>query len=151
MTMNDKMIPTFQLSDVPGNFALCLNNGCPLAGRCLHHIVRTMVPSKELILHVFNPEAVKGGENCLYFRELKLDRYAKGFTQMQEEMKPGQYTLFSGSLMAYWGRNPYYVRRRGEYLLSPTEQEHVRKVLRQVGVADDLEFDGYVYRINWTD
>ena len=43
---------TFQLSDVPGNFTLCLNADCPLSGQCLHHIVRTMIPEDELILHV---------------------------------------------------------------------------------------------------
>lgn len=142
---------TFQLTDVPGNFALCLNDKCPLASQCLHHIVRTMIPADELILHVYNPEAVTGGEDCTYFRPWKLDRYARGFTRMQEEMKPRQYALFSGSLMAHFGRNAYYERRRGERLLPPAEQEVVLKALRRVGVEDDQEFDAYEYRINWTE
>lgn len=142
---------TFQLSDVPGNFPLCLNADCPLAERCLHYMVRKMVPAKELVLHVFNPEAVKGGEDCEHFRALKLDRYAKGFIRFQEEMKPRQYAVFSGSLMAHFGRNAYYERRRGERLLPPTEQKVVLNALHRAGIAEDFEFDDYEYRINWTD
>lgn len=142
---------TFQLSDVPGNFALCLNSECPLAERCLHQMVRRMVAADELVLHVYNPEVVRGGKDCEYFRALKLDRYAKGFTRFQEEMKPRQYAVFSGSLMAQFGRNPYYERRRGERLLSPAEQEVVLQALRKAGIEENLEFDGYEYRINWID
>ena len=144
-------VPDVRLSDVPGNFALCLNGDCPLASQCLHYIVRRMIPADELVLHVYNPEAVKGGADCEFFRPQKLDRYAKGFTQMQEEMKPRQYAQFSGSLMAHFGRNAYYERRRGERLLPPAEQEVVLKALRKVGVEENLEFDAYEYRINWTD
>lgn len=142
---------TFQLSDVPGNFTLCLNSDCPLADQCLHQVVRRMVASAELVLHVYNPEVVTGGETCKYFRALKLDRYAKGFTRFQEEMKPRQYAMFSGSLMAHFGRNPYYERRRGERLLSPAEQQMALRALRKAGIEGDLEFDAYEYRINWTD
>jgi len=142
---------TFQLSDVPGNFTLCLNADCPLAAQCLHQIVRKMIPTDKQVLHVYNPEAVRGGEDCKYFRALKLDRYAKGFTRFQEEMKPRQYVMFSGLLMAYFGRNPYYERRRGERLLSPAEQQVVLQALHKAGIEEDLEFDGYEYRINWID
>ena len=149
--MNETIVPTFQLSDVPGNFALCLNADCPLAGRCLHHIVRTMMPTDKLVLHVYNPETVKGGEDCAYFRERKFDRYAVGFTNMQEEMKPRQYASFSLYLQACWGRNPYYERRSGKRSLPPVEQEQVWDALRHAGVPDNLEFDSYEYRINWTE
>jgi len=111
--------------------------------------VRTRVPADELVLHVFNPEAVKGGEDCRYFRELKLERYAVGFTQMQEEMKPRQYAVFSGHLQAHWGRNPYFDRRAGKRWLPPKEQEDVRKALRHAEMPEDMEFDRYEYRINW--
>ena len=80
----------FQLSDVPGNFPLCLNESCPQAKKCLHYMVRKMVPSNQLVLHVFNPEAVKGGEDCEHFRSLEAERYAYGFEGMQSNMLPKQ-------------------------------------------------------------
>ena len=70
---------------------------------------------------------------------------------MQEEMKPRQYASFSLYLQACWGRNPYYERRSGKRSLPPVEQEQVRDALRHAGVPDNLEFDSYEYRINWTE
>lgn len=151
MTMNDVTTPTFRLSDVPRNFALCLNADCPLAGQCLHHIVKTMIPEDELILHVYNPEAVKGGEDCKYFRNQTPVRYAYGFEGMQAHMLPGQYAMFMDILIAHFSRNSYFVRRRGEFPMPPKEQELIREVLKQVGADPSMEFDRYKERINWTD
>lgn len=142
---------TFQHSDVPGNFTLCLNSDCPLADRCLHHIVRTMVPDDELVLHVYNPAAVKGGEDCPRFRTPEPVRYAYGFEGMQERMLPKQYVMFMDLLIAHFSRNPYFVRRRGEFPMPPREQDYIREVLRQVGADHTMDFDRYEERINWTD
>lgn len=151
MTMNDMIIPTFQLADVPGNFTLCLNGDCPLASRCLHHIVRTMVPATELVLHVYNPEAVKGGEGCEHFRGQAPERYAYGFEGMQGKMLPRQYAVFMELLIAHFSRNSYFVRRRGDFPMPPKEQELIRGVLKQVGADPSMDFDRYEERINWTD
>lgn len=149
--MNDVTTPTFRLSDVPRNFALCLNADCPLSGQCLHYIVRTMIPEDELILHVYNPEAVKGGEDCEHFRNQTPVRYAYGFEGMQAHMLPGQYAMFRDTLIACFSRNRFFVRRRGEFPISPREQAYIRGVLEQVGADPSLEFDRYEERINWSD
>lgn len=141
----------FQLSDVPGNFPLCLNESCPQAKKCLHYMVRKMVPSNQLVLHVFNPEAVKGGEDCEHFRSLEAERYAYGFEGMQSNMLPKQYAAFKELLVARFSRNRFFVRRRGEFPISPKEQEYIRKVLQQIGADPEMDFDRYEERINWTD
>ena len=143
--------PTFQLSDVPGNFVLCLNADCPLAGRCLHQLVRQQVGTDELVLHVYNPEVVKGGEGCEHFRCQAPVRYAFGFEGMQEKMLPRQYAQFRDQLMAQFSRNRFFVRRRGEFPMPPAEQELIRDVLRQVGADPSMDFDRYEERVNWTD
>ncbi len=145
------MNPTFRLADVPGNFTLCLNGECPMASRCLHHIVRTMVPATELVLHVYNPDAVQGGEGCEHFRGQVPERYAYGFEGMQEKMLPGQYAVFMELLIAHFSRNSYFVRRRGDFPMPPKEQELIREVLKQVGADPSMDFDRYEERINWTD
>lgn len=142
---------SFQLSDVPGNFALCINADCPLASKCLHYIVRTMVPPTELVLHVYNPDAVKDGEGCKYFRSQERQRYAYGFEGMQENMLPKQYAMFMELLIAHFSRNSYFVRRRGGFPISPKEQEFIRQVLKRVGADPEMDFDRYENRINWTD
>lgn len=141
----------FQLSDVPGNFPLCLNESCPQAKKCLHYMVRKMVPSNQLVLHVYNPEAVKGGEDCEHFRSLEAERYAYGFEGMQSNMLPKQYAAFKELLVARFSRNRFFVRRRGEFPIPPKEQEYIRKVLQQIGADPEMDFDRYEERINWTD
>ncbi len=142
---------TFQLSDVPGNFVLCLNSECPLADRCLHQMVRRMVGIDELVLHVYNPEVVRGGEDCEHFRSGEPVRYAFGFEGMQENMLPKQYAMFRDTLIACFSRNRFFVRRRGEFPISPREQAYIRGVLEQVGADPSLGFDRYEERINWSD
>lgn len=141
----------FQLSDVPGNFPLCLNESCPQATKCLHYMVRKMVPSNQLVLHVFNPEAVTGGKGCEFFRAHKPECYAFGFEGMQEKMLPNQYAMFKEMLIARFSRNRFFVRRRGEFPIPPKEQEYIRKVLQQIGADPEMDFDRYEERINWTD
>ena len=141
----------FQLSDVPGNFPLCLNESCPQAKKCLHYMVRKMVPSNQLVLHVFNPEAVTGEKGCEFFRAHKPERYAFGFEGMQEKMLPNQYAMFKEMLIARFSRNRFFVRRRGEFPIPPKEQAYIREVLKKVGADSSMDFDRYEDRINWTD
>ena len=54
-------------------------------------------------------------------------------------------------LIAHFGRNPYFERRRGAYPLPPKEQEVILKALRQAGVTEELRFDSYEENINWND
>ncbi len=110
-----------------------------------------MIPEDELILHVYNPEAVKGGEDCEHFRNQTPVRYAYGFEGMQANMLPKQYAMFMDILIAQFSRNSYFVRRRGGFPMPPREQDLIREVLKQVGADPSMEFDRYKDRINWTD
>ena len=76
-------------------------------------------------------------------------RFAKGFTNFQKQMFPGQYDKFMTMLIAHFGRNPYFMRRRGETLLPPKEQEIIKIALKKSGVTQSMEFDQYVEGINW--
>jgi hypothetical protein len=52
-------------------------------------------------------------------------------------------------LIGKFGRNPYFVRRRGERLLPPSEQEIVLTVLKDIGIEKELKFDSYEECIDW--
>lgn len=54
-------------------------------------------------------------------------------------------------LIAHFGRNPYFERRRGERKLPPKEQEIIRKALKQAGVTENLDFDLKENELNWYD
>lgn len=52
-------------------------------------------------------------------------------------------------LRAKFGRNPYFLRRRGERLLPPEEQKFILDTLKQVGVTQEMKFDAYEEKIYW--
>lgn len=54
-------------------------------------------------------------------------------------------------LIARFGRNPYFERRRGDRKLSLQEQEIIRKALKQAGVTENLDFDLKEEGFNWFD
>ena len=50
-----------------------------------------------------------------------------------------------------WGRNPYFERRRAARLIPISEQKFILKVLKIVGVTEEMQFDSYEQAINWYD
>ena len=64
-------------------------------------------------------------------------------------MDPEQYDKFMTTLVLHFGRNQYYKHRRGAILISPEEQEVIRRVLEKVGADQKMDFDNYEEQINW--
>lgn len=65
-------------------------------------------------------------------------------------MLPGQYDTFRYRLMGKFGRNPYFERRKGARLCSPSEIEVVEAALKEIGL-EHLKFDAYEKHLNWAD
>ena len=146
--MNPK---TATLEDrAPKNFALCIHEQCPVAGRCLRRMVWNAVVDSEEIISVISPSCAVPGEECRYFRSVERVVYARGFCGMQARMLPGQYAAFSQKLISHFSRNCYYERRRGERLCSPKDIAYIREVLAELGLPH-LEFDAYEEHYNFID
>ncbi|MDE6163523.1 MAG: hypothetical protein K2F98_08500 [Bacteroides sp.] len=52
-------------------------------------------------------------------------------------------------LMSYLGRRTYYRSRKGERLLTPSEQQQVLIILPNSGVTHPQEFDSYIEGYDW--
>lgn len=138
-------------STAPAAFLHCAVADCPVASTCLRALAWQHMAKERRWASVVNPSQVRPGKDCPFFRESAPVVYAWGFAGMQRRMFPQQYAVFSRRLMAHFGRNGYFIRRRGERVLSPQEQCLVRETLKAVGVADDLPFDHYEQRLHWTE
>lgn len=64
---------------------------------------------------------------------------------------PRSVQTFHGDLRRRMGRNPYFERRRGARLIPISEQKFILKVLKIVGVTEEMQFDSYEQAINWYD
>ena len=94
-------------------------------------------------LHIpMNPKAIEStAGKCKYYCSNKKVRYAKGFIHTAEAISVGQSGTFRYRLIGLWGIRRYYQKRKGETLLSPTEQQQVIAIARNLGL--------YCFRIQY--
>ena len=126
---------TFDYSKVPHNFGLCATDTCPYTDTCLRRIAYTI-------------ESTAG--KCKYYCSNKKVRYAKGFIHTAEAISVGQSGTFRYRLIGLWGIRRYYQKRKGETLLSPTEQQQVIAIARNLGLQRTEYFDAYVEEYDFT-
>ncbi|MCF0197280.1 MAG: hypothetical protein HUK03_08675 [Bacteroidaceae bacterium] len=133
------------------DYSVCECGDCPMSATCLHQIAYRQLIDSESYLQLINPRNCTRDEHCPYYRSNAPVRFAKGFTNFQQHMLPGQYKAFMGKLKRVFGRNPYFDRRRGLTVLNVKEQELILRALREVGVTQNLQFDKYIVTPNWCD
>lgn len=144
-------MPKKLYKDIPQNYPVCQQQQCPLAKHCLHQIAYAPLLLRDTYLKLINPTQCSCNETCPHFRDAQPIVYARGFLSMQKKMFPEQYQTFMSRLIAHFGRNPYFERRRGETALSPKEQEIVCEALKHAGVTEHLDFDHYEENLCWYD
>lgn len=134
----------FNYNEVPRNFGHCCEKECVMSDRCLRAVAWKHISKETAVVNVVNPAQTDKEGNCRFFKDAGKVFFAKGFRNMQKKMYPEQYAEFSRMLMMHFGRNAFFVRRRGEMLMSPSEQEIVRKALNECGAKANMDFDDYV-------
>lgn len=134
---------------IPHNYEACLTNNCPQREHCLRAWVWDNRKSSVQRYVVLNPDLTTSDGHCPFYCNDQPQRYALGFTNFQRRLYPDQYKQFMSACIARFGRNPYFMRRRGDTPMSPSEQAFIRSVLKQIGAPEDIDFDGFEERINW--
>lgn len=145
------MSQTIDTSGMPKAFTVCNVTGCPLSETCLRHIMYATVASKEKpYIEVINPEwvAAQKGQCGMYLKNEKVRR-ARGFMRTIRAIPTGHINSFRTSAISRMGYKRYYQTRRGEILLTPTEEAIVIKLANHFGVKLDEYFDGYSYVLLW--
>lgn len=122
-----------------------------MSATCLHQTAYSTLIEHEEYLQLINPTRCSQNESCAYYRDSKPVTYARGFTNFQKRMFPGQYSRFMSICINHWSRNPYFERRRGDRSLPPDEQAFILNALKKAGVTEDMKFDSYEENINWYD
>lgn len=137
--------------EAPANFSVCVHTDCTCGSTCLRQLAYPVLLEREAFLHLANPTRCTKDHSCPYYRDAAPVTYMRGFTQMKKRMYPEQYQKFMSFLIAHFGRNPYFERRRGDRKLNLQEQEIIRKALKQAGVTENLDFDLKEEGFNWFD
>ena len=135
---------------VPVNYTLCLKDDCPKAANCLRHVAVAMMPAEEKTWSIVSPThlAKREGE-CPMFRSAAKAQYARGFVRMMSTLTVKQAHAVKNGIIATFGMNMYYRMRRGERLITPTEQEEIYQLLEKQDVSTRPEFDAYEEGYLW--
>ena len=147
------------LQDIPQYYAYCFagKDLCPKAATCLRAIAaQTLAESEEEgrnILYCINPvyvQRLSPADSCRYYRNNKPVRYAKGMTQLFEDLPLKQSRVVRLRVMQCFSCESYfYQSRKGERLITPDEQEAIRRVFRASGVTSEPKFDDFQYSLAW--
>ena len=137
------------LNSVPSTYPGWIRSECPQADHCLHREAYIELSKSQTYLHLMNPNMCRTDGKCPFYRNAEFETFARGFTRFKAHLTPVQYKAFMMKMISQVGRNPYFMRRRGELALPPREQQAIYAILRSVGVKEELEFDSYEQRKNW--
>ncbi len=145
------MKPEINYSQVPNNYLMCLNRECVQADTCLRQLVQQSVPTNIHSWKIISPTYLSTLEedSCPYYRSATKVRFAKGFIGLLENLPYKQMQVVISHLLNHFGRRTYYRTRKGERLLSPSEQQEFFHVLKNCGVSHPQEFDAYVEDYYW--
>ena len=137
-------------SKVPYNYELCLNRECAKASTCLRQLVEQEIPDTVKFWYIISPKHLSTltGE-CPYYRSSAKVRFAKGFIKLLDNLPNKQTREIIQLLMMRFNERTYYRIRKGERLLSPSEQIEIQNILKQCGVTETQEFDAYVEDYEW--
>lgn len=144
-------MPKKEYSTLPSNYPVCIRSGCPKAATCLHQTSYAAMAERNEYLRIITPGRCSADGDCVHYRGSGPVTYARGFSNFQKRMFPGQYRRFAAICVAHWSRNPYFERRRGARALPPAEQKFILDALKRVGVTEELRFDSYEENTNWYD
>ena len=137
-------------TNVPYNYPLCLNRQCPKASTCLRQLVEQEVPDSAEYWVVISPKyqaKLKG--TCPHYRSSQKVQYAKGCMNILDNLPHKQRQLAIIHLIEYFSRRTYYRIRKGERLLTPSEQQRILNILKNCGATHLQNFDAYVEDYDW--
>ena len=135
---------------VPTNYTLCIKNDCPKAAMCLRYKATLMIPADVMKWSILSPAYLVQIEGeCPHYRTAEKVRYARGFVRMMSALTMNQAHVVKDNIVATFGMNMYYRMRRGDRLITPTEQEAIYQMLEQQGVTTRPDFDAYEKDYLW--
>ena len=136
--------------EVPVNYTLCTKNDCPKAAICLRYKATQLMPVDVMQWNILSPAYLAQIEGeCPHYRTAEKVKYARGFVRMMSALTVKQAHVVKDSIVATFGMNMYDRMRRGERLITPTEQEAIYQMLEQQGVTTRPEFDAYIEDYLW--
>lgn len=131
-------------------YLMCILKECPLSSRCLRYLAGTQQSSDLHVIRVLNPRYHDAAtESCRWFRSNKKMMMKCGMTNFFHDMPGHMERSIRNQLIQLFGRTTYFNMRRGDRLITPSEQQQIAKVCRHNGWQGELNYDGEVEDVQW--
>ena len=125
------------------SYLVCFIDRCPLHRQCLRWLVGQYVRPSLLAYKSVNPRNPEhGGKQCTMFRKNERVVMKRGFTNMYHDMPGHTESLVRNYLIMKWGRKHYFEMRKGDRLITPSQQRDVAKACKKFGWTGPIVFDG---------
>lgn len=141
---------SISMDHLPAEYLMCIQKECPLCSRCLRYYAATRQSNNLHVLTVVNPSYHGvATEDCPWFRPNEIVTMKRGMIDFFHEMPGRMERSIRDQLIQLFGRTPYFNMRRGDRLITPSEQQQIARTCRQNGWQGELNYDGEVEDVEW--
>lgn len=137
-------IQKLRAEDVPPSWNICRNHECPKREECLRYVAAPIVEAvRDHGPAVYQSALVNG--KCRMFHRLRVIRTAWGLRPLFSKIRHEDYNFLRSEVICYFGsRSQYFRYNRGDYRLTPEQQEEVLDIFRRQGYdTTDFRFTHY--------
>lgn len=134
---------------VPTGYAHCFNAACPQAARCLRHLAAQSLTAAPEQIATVNPRRIADPAACPYFRSAEPVQLARGFMHALRTVPLGNASKVAQAVSLLYNQRYYYRMRKGEYSLTPAQQEQLAEILASYGASQPVRFDHYEEGYDW--
>ena len=140
-SLTEESTPGLRYEDVPDQWAVCPNDQCPRAQECLRHRAYTLMPASEKQRLSVMPQAWQSGE-CTEFAEDRPQQLAWGMKRLFNGIPEWKATAIRHELYDLFGaERTYYRFRRGEYVITPKQQQDIADLFARHGITEPRQYD----------
>ena len=140
----------FDFNNMPGSWALCFNNDCPLAEKCLRRYAATQMPGTQTRVVTIAPGA-QTGDSCQWFVTKEPTQVAYGFSHLYDHVLHNDYAPMKKAITGLLnGRSNYYRYNKGELTLTHGQQQQIAHIMASMGYDEPPVFDHYRYELRFT-
>jgi len=135
----------FSFKEVPEGYYLCFNKACEMHNECIRFLAGEHVPAVVMGGPCVYPNANKDG-HCPYFKKTRVIHGAWGFRNLFKGIPQKDAQSLKARVTNYLG-GPVEAHKYqfGEEVLTPEQQQDIKKMFEEMGYTNDLVFDGFTF------
>jgi hypothetical protein len=137
----------FDYSIVPGDFIYCLNHNCPRSSECMSYLLSAHAAEVSDAFMVASPSCI--GADCKFYYPCEKVNFALGMTHTFDEIPYRTAQTLKNRIISTFCRATYYRWMRKERLISPKEQDTIRRIFSSESITTEPLYDKYIKRYAW--